>query len=190
MITINHKAPRELTMAEIEALLYSARLSGRQDLLLVALPLDSGLRLREIADLRAAAFQGGGLLVDGKRGRRWVPLSYGVARGLESLAQGEDVIWRSPSGDPMSAGALGSAYRRLFDQAGIQGACLGAYTLRRTFAARFIGKGGDPTHLARIMGYRDAPSAIKMGFAGSRDIADAHAEFSPLSELDFDPDWV
>ena len=190
MSTLNTRPPRVLTIAEIEALLDAARLSGRQDLLLVALPLDSGLRPREIAELRAAAFQGDGLLVEGKRGLRWVPVSYGVARGLESLAKGEDVIWRSRGGDPMSAGALRSAYRRLFDQAGIQGAGLGGYTLRRTFAARFIEKGGNPTCLSHIMGYRDAHSAIKMGIVSYRDIASAHAEFSPLSELDFDPDWV
>ena len=144
----------------------------------------------EIANLRSSSISGGLLLVDGKRGRRPVPVSYQVARGLENLAQGGDFIWRNRYGNPISAGTLPLAYRGIFEQAGIQGARPGAYTLRLTFAVRFIEAGGDPLDLMHILGRRDLNSAIKMGIASYRAIASAHAEFSPLSALEFDPDWA
>ena len=42
MNTLNTRPTRGLTMAEIEALLDAARASGPRDLMLVALPLDTG----------------------------------------------------------------------------------------------------------------------------------------------------
>ena len=150
----NNERRRYLTQGEIADLVREARASGHRDYLLVALSLDTGLPLGEVARLRGSSLLGDQLLVEGKRGLRYVPVSEEIARGLESLAQGDDGIWRGRSGGPMTAAALGGVYRRLFHRAGIQGARAGVTTLRHTFALEYIRHGGSPLTLMHRLGHR------------------------------------
>ena len=132
--------PRILTLEELRALVEA---SGPGDHLLVMTALDTGLRINEIANLRASSILNNQLLVDGKTGLRRVPVSAEIARGLIAIAQGGQVIWKNRRGEPMKTDAVGARIRRLFDHAGISGPGSGPHTLRRTFAAWFIRNGGN-----------------------------------------------
>ena len=190
MTISDRKTPRVLTKEEVEQLLEAARASGTRDHLLVALPLEAGLRLHEIANLRAASIQGDELLVEGKTGQRWTPVSDWVARGLETLAQRGDVIWQNQRGEPMTVDGLNLVYRRLFDRAGISAPRRGASVLRHTFATRFIKAGGNVAPLRHIMGHARLETTMRFVDLTDQDTVEEHGKFSPLASLEFDPDWL
>ena len=87
MSTANRQLPRNLTKGEIKALLEAARASGIRDTMLVAVVLDTGLSLQEVASLRASSIKVDRLLVEGETGRRWTPVSEPMAAGVEAIAK-------------------------------------------------------------------------------------------------------
>ena len=189
MSTANLRLPRILTKGELERLLETARAPGTRDIMLVALVLDTGLRVGEVASLRASSIGVDRLLVEGKAGRRRTPVSEPVARGLEALEQGGDVIWRGSNGQPMKVNSLRRAYARLFDRAGIQGRGPAALTLRHTFAARYIEAGGSVVDVQFIMGYAQATATLRFLDVPHHHIWGKHRDLSPLLSLDFAPEW-
>ncbi len=178
-----------LTGEETGRLLQAAAESGPRDHLVVALALDTGLRVCEIANLRASSLVGKRLSVESKFGRRSVPVSQSVACGLVALADGDDVIWKNRFGSPMSAGGLAALLRRLFHRAGISGPDRGPRILRSTFACRYIEAGGSVAAVSRILTGRRwyNPALWFITAKESRRDLEKHPQFSPLASLGFNP---
>ena len=161
---------------EISALLETADASTEQNFLLMALPLDTGLRIDEIANLRADSIRDDWLDVSGKIGDHSVPVTPRLGAWLQSLADENGVIWQNRRGEPMTTDALRRVYRRLFDWAGISGTPRSAATLRSTFAIKFLQAGGNKEALVEIMGHSLVSGGMKMTY---RDVANAPPEILP-----------
>ena len=116
-----------------------------------ALPLDTGIRLGELACLRWPEVGPASLAVKGKTGPRVVPVSSPVREMLTGLGD-EAHIWVSRNG-PMTRVATQSAIRRLFGRAGLTGPKLGPHTVRHTFGTHYIANGGNIFSLKEIMGH-------------------------------------
>ena len=187
MSTANRQLPRNLTKGEIKALLEAARASGIRDTMLVAVVLDTGLSLQEVASLRASSIKVDRLLVEGETGRRWTPVSEPMAAELEAIAKGGDVIWQDKNGQPMTVDALRRVLARLFDQAGIKDRGPAEQILRDTFAVRYIWAGGSFVDLQYIMGCANITADMRFLHAPHRQMWEKHQDLSPLLWLDDGP---
>ena len=109
---VRRKFPRTLEPGEITRLL--AYPHSQRDLALVALPLDTGARVGEIANLRWPDVKAGLLRVDGKSGERPIPLSPRVQQLLVGLGDTEH-IWLGRYG-PLTLHGVKLATRRALGQ--------------------------------------------------------------------------
>ena len=122
-----------------------------QERAMIALLLDTGIRLGELAGLRWADIGSQSLRVSGKTGPRVVPVSPSVREMLDGLGDSEH-IWVSRRG-PMSRSAVQMVVNRIFPRAGLTGPKLGPHVLRHTFATHYVAHGGSLAHLQRILGH-------------------------------------
>ena len=168
--------PRVLTAAELDRL-WDAPATPREQAL-IALTLDNGLRIGEVATMHRPAIDVKSCLVDGKTGPRRVPLSPQVRELLMQVGDG-DHLWVGKRG-PMTTWGVNQIYRRLFARAGIKGRKVGPHTLRHTFATAYYRSGGKLPQLQEIMGHADLKTTmIYVHLAGS-DVDDDHAIHSPV----------
>ena len=142
----NH-LPRDLSPAQVQALLDAC--NSQRSRLLVLVPLDTGLRLSEVAAMRKDDL-GEAIRVSGKGSKvRYVPISPRLVDELCDIGD-QRYIWTVETGKPLSAGGVKTAYKRIFARAGVRG---GAHSLRHTFATEYLRAGGDLYRLSRIMGH-------------------------------------
>jgi len=173
--------PRVLTEIEIERLFDAA--CSRRDRALLAIPLDNGLRVGEIANLTWADIGPDYIVAEGKTGRRVVPLGEEVRRSLIGLGDGHH-IWLGRKG-PLTVEGVKQIYRRLFQEAGIRGRKTGCHTLRHTFATLYLKHGGNIRMLQEIMGHQDLRTTTLYLHLAGVDVAVDHAKFSPIRTLGF-----
>ena len=168
--------PRVLSDAEFDNILDAAQ--SKRDLALVALPLDNGVRLGEIAALRYQDVRETTITVDGKVGQRVVPVSEQVRDLLLSLGDGE-YVWFGRRG-PMTHSGIQLAIRRVMSRAGIIPPKSGPHLLRHTFAVRYLMNGGDVFSLQRIMGHSSVQSTMIYVHMSAWHLSRQHRQFSPL----------
>lgn len=129
--------PRYYTREEIALIEGAARTDIERAL--IALILDNGLRIGEVASLLKSRIKDGGVMVKGKRGWRRVPVSPEVIAMLKGLGKG-NVIWMGKNG-PLKAGGLARICRGVIERAGITGEGRGPHTLRHSFATWYLKRG-------------------------------------------------
>lgn len=171
--------PRVLTRYEVGCLLDAAE--SRRDRALIQLPLDNGLRVGEIASLRWPGIGLDYAEVDGKTGKRRVPLSPSTKRLLLGLGDGEHV-WTGRFG-PLTRNGVQKVYRDLFAAAGLVGPKLGPHTLRHTFGTWYIRGGGNVKMLQEILGHSRLETTMLYIHLAGVDVAADHARHSPLRSL-------
>jgi site-specific recombinase XerD len=171
--------PRVLTPDELQNLWLSAE-PGR-DQTLLAIALDGGLRVGEIATLRRYNLGQTSAHVDGKTGQRVVPLSRPVLKLLAEVGRG-DHLWLGRRG-PLTTEGLKQAYRRMFADAGITGRKTGPHTLRHTFGTMYVRSGGNLRVLQEIMGHKNLETTMLYVHLAGRDVAADHARHSPVHTL-------
>ena len=173
--------PRTLTDEELARLLEAPR--SRRDTALLAVPLDTGIRVGELASLRRSRIRPRSLVVSGKVGDRAVPISPHVHELLSELGEGESV-WVGRRG-PMTAPGISLTIRRLLYQAGIMPPKAGPHTLRHTFALRYIMRGGDVFSLQRILGHRSVETTMIYVNMSADHLVAQHSRYSPMAEHHF-----
>ena len=111
-----------------------------------------------------------------------MPISQPIRDMLVPL--GDDTyFWLSQYGGPLSYWGIRNAFRRVFQQAGLQGPKLGPHILRHTFATEYCRSGGNIRALQTIMGHeRLATTMIYVHLAG-QDVRADHAAHSPVQTL-------
>lgn len=171
--------PKDLTPNQVHELLEHGCRS-RRDRLLVILPLDTGLRLAEIAGLQKTNISPEVIRVLGKgRKTREVPLSQEVLHELMFLGN-PDTPWTDRSRRPLSLNGIKTAYRRLFARAGVDA---GVHSLRHTFATMYLRRHGDLYRLSRILGHSDVKTtAIYLNLV-HEDLVDEHRRVSPALQF-------
>lgn len=178
---VRHQAPpRILRPDQIKLLLHHGRRSAR-DTLLVLLPLDTGLRLAEIANLNKRDISPDLIRVTGKgRKVREVPLSREILHDL-LLSGTVHHPWVSRrTGQPLTRWGVQLAYRRIFARAGVPG---GPHSLRHTFATMYLRRGGDLEHLRRILGHANLATTMIYLHLVTDDLIVVHRDVSPVHQF-------
>ena len=170
---------RVLTRQEVMQLLNIAL--TRRDRALVLVIMDCGLRLGEVVGLRHDDIRDGWLTVDGKTGARQVPVSPGVAAELDAMAAGS-YLWHR-DGEELGFDGIKTAYRRLFQRAGIVGPKVGPHTLRHTFATMYLRAGGGVRQLQSILGHSKLETTMIYVHLAGIDVLEDHARYSPVRTL-------
>jgi len=174
------KLPRVLTVDELSAVV-DACVDARERAL-VALVMDTGLRVGEIANLTKGDVGSDYLRVTGKVGDRQVPVSPQVRELL--LRLGEDrCIWVGRVGRLTDEG-LKQVFSRLFTRAGLIGRKLGGpHVLRHTFGTFYIRAGGNVSVLQIILGHEDLATTMIYVHLAAGDVVADHAQHSPIRSL-------
>jgi site-specific recombinase XerD len=184
-----------LGSVELERLLAVA---SRRDRLIIALLLDTGLRLSELAGLRVGDLLPDGYLrVRGKGGKeRLVPLgTVTEARLPDYLAHGRprpvgrdvDHIFLARDGRPLSPVAIQHALRRLGRRAGLTGVRTNPHTFRHTFAKLYLLNRGDLFSLQRILGHTTLDMVRRYVNLDTGEVKRQHAQASPVDRLAIGP---
>lgn len=172
--------PRILTAVEIDALWEACE--TRREQAMVAIVLDNGIRVGEVANLRWPDVGPDYLVVHGKVGDRQVPVSPEVKRLLLGLGDGFH-LWLGTKG-PMTYSGVQNSYRLLMARAGLFSRQNGAHTLRHTFATRYLMNGGNVRILQEILGHTSLATTMIYVHLAGRDVKADHALHSPAHSLD------
>ncbi len=166
---------------------------GLRDRAMMALMLDSGLRVSEVLSAEANRIDwiSCALTVMGKgRKERTVPFSSRTGQVLLEYARERA---KRPTLDPQFF--LGRTGRRLErtkvrklvvrygKAAAIEGVRVSPHTLRHTFAVMYVRNGGDSFSLQEILGHSTLEMTRRYVHLARRDVAEQHRKFSPLMHL-------
>ena len=176
---VRPKFPRTLSVDEITELLYAA--ASPRDLALVAVLLDTGASVGEVAGLKRADLSCEGIQIFGKTGARFVPMSPDLLDSLGDIGD-ENHIWIGARG-PLTVHGLSLAVRRTMYKARLTPPKSGPHTLRHTFALRFIRKGGSLPVLQRLLGHATVQSTMIYAKMSDRDLIEQHRQYSPTRGL-------
>ena len=174
------KLPKTLKLAEVEAILRSARESGRtpdeatRNTCLIELIYATGMRVSELVELPVAAARGAPamILVRGKGGKeRMVPLSPPAKQALadwlclrDAAEEAAAAKGKKPSKFLFPGrGAAGHMTRQQFfvllksiaTHAGLDPASVTPHTLRHAFATHLLAGGADLRVIQRLLGHAD-----------------------------------
>ncbi len=178
-------SPRVLSPLEIESLWSVC--NNQRDRALVAVFLDTGLRVGEISGIRWRDIGAGHIDISGKVGDGRVPINPEIRRLMLGLGDG-DHIWIGRFG-PLGTAGIITIIRGLFDRAGITDRKNGPHTLRHTFATRYIINGGNVVALQQILGHTNLATTMRYVHLAGRDVQEDHAVhsliFDPEIHLDF-----
>ena len=172
--------PRVLSTPEIEAVWKAC--DTERDRAMVALVLDTGLRLGEIAAMEKRHLLDGVLRVDGKVGQRQVPVTPQVKDML--LRLGDDVSFWIGRRRRLTISGVQQAYKRILRRAGLTGPKLsGPHCLRHTFGTEYVAAGGNVRVLQAIMGHERLETTMVYVTLAGQAVARDHAQYSPFRQL-------
>ena len=180
---------RVLSQDEVRRLL--ATCSGRsredrRDLAILALMLDTGLRLSEVARLSIDDFGADNTLHVFGKGRKWRTVALGrtsataVRRWLRILPGDADTLWAGKKG-PLTPTGIRTLVKRRGREAGLQ---VHPHQLRHTFVDNWLRNGGSEVDLARLCGWTSTRMAERYAQhrADERAVT-AHQSVAPLDSL-------
>lgn len=166
---------------------------GLRDRAMMALMLDSGLRISEVLSLEAARVDwvNCAAVVMGKgRKERSVPFSARTAQALLEYARERSQrrvqaaqFFLGRTGKPICRSKMRKLIVRYGRQAGIEGVRLSPHTLRHTFAVLYVRNGGDSFSLQEILGHSTLEMTRQYVNLARRDVAAQHRKFSPMEAL-------
>ncbi len=171
--------PRTLNTDETRQLLSCADTS--RDYAILAVLLDTGIRVGELASMTRETTRSDGIRVSGKTGDRIVPISPEVLTLVERQGD-QGVVWIGLRG-PMTVSGLQNIVRRCMRRAGFLPPKLGPHTLRHTFGMQYILNGGDVFSLQRIMGHTKIETTMIYVNMSNALVARQHRKFSPMRNL-------
>ena len=173
--------PRYYTREEIDRI--AAAVLTDIERAVIALILDNGLRIGEVASLLKSRIKDDCVMVRGKRGWRRVPVSPEVIGMLKALGKGKgNVIWNGRNGR-LNASALAQICRNVIVRAGITGEGRGPHTLRHSFATWYLKRGGHLLKLKEILGHKHLKQTLVYLHLSGADVDEDHAQFSPFRQL-------
>jgi len=166
------------------------RYLGIRNKAIISLFVATGLRLRELAEIRLSQLDPRlqEVQVVGKGAKlRVVPINGEARKALKGYLQvrpvGGDELWKTDDGQPMAVRSVKIMITRLKRRAGINGGG-GAHRFRHYFATRYLEAGGDLNTLRLLLGHSTLAMVLKYsGFVDVRKALTTHEQFSPLDRL-------
>ena len=176
--TVPRKLPRYLTPKELGLLLEYPSHSCRDKALLYFLA-DTGVRAGEAASLSCENVFDGWVIVTGKSGQRFIPLSPITQAMLAEVAPMTGPVWRGSRG-PLTSGGIQKLVKRRMKAAGLQGRKLGPHLLRHTFATLWT---GEEIVLQNVMGHSTLHMTTKYRQLRPSHVRSQHEAHSPLKDI-------
>jgi len=189
--TAKKKTPRFLTIAELRRVMAVTTAPYHRALLLTL--IDTGVRIGELVERTKDHIRGELLLVDGKEGERFVPLSPEVRAYLQALPthylfpsrkpDAHAPFRRDPVDVPLTRSGLQQTAQGAIKRAGITGPKHGPHVLRHSFGVHFLAQGGDAITLARILGHSTIAMTMRYAALSMDQVSAKHRLYSPLRSL-------
>ena len=166
---------------------------GRRDYAILAIMLDSGLRVSEVVGITLdnVNLSQGSIRVTGKGGKdRIVPIGQFVTSLLQHYidferpklnGKGRGNLFLSQSGNPVTSNALKLMFSRLAKKSGVTR--LHAHLCRHTFAVNYLLNGGDIFTLKEILGHTTLEMVNHYLHFTRVQINDQHRKYSPMDKL-------
>jgi len=170
------KFPRVFSQRELQ-IIWAACVTPR-DRAMVAVFLDTGVRLGELAGLTWSDVGRGILTLRGKVGSRTVPISRDTQQLLVGLGDAEH-LWTGPAG-PLGREGVKTAVRRLLRRAGIRPPKAGPHTFRHTCGTELYRASRDIHYVQRILGHRQLTSTLIYVHMVDEDLVARHEEHTVL----------
>ena len=177
---VRRRFPRTLAVGELKQLFDAAQ--NRRDRAIIAVLLDSGMRVAELASLKWEKVSKAGVEIHGKTGSRFVPLSSQSQQLMAGLGDGHH-IWIGHRG-PLTVDGVQQVVRRVMYRAKILPPKAGPHVLRHTFGRMYVLNGGDVFSLQRLMGHATIKSTMIYVHMTNRDLIEQHRRYNPLRSLD------
>ena len=179
-----------LTSPQVRALLATCcgkDTDSRRDYALIAIMLDTGLRLSEIARLSIDDVSEDATLRVFGKGRKWRTVALGTT---SATALSRWTRLRSPDSTSLWSGRKGAlsteGIRKVVQRRGLQaGFHLHPHMLRHTFVDQWLRNGGNEVDLSRLAGWTPGsgmPSRYAQNRAAERALT-AHKTIAPLDRL-------
>ena len=176
---LRQKIPRLLQPDELYRLLTHEAHPDRERALLFFLA-DSGARIGEAAGLRVEDLRDGFVILGGKTGQRFAPLSNKVRQMVLELPRGRSSFaWIGRCG-PLGQSALVHLVIAAFRRAGFIGRRYSAHALRHTFGTMWE---GDEIVLQQILGHKKLAMVQRYRQYRLGRAIRQHEVYSPLSQL-------
>ncbi len=169
--------------------------TGARDLAIIALLLDSGIRLGELLSIRNCDLdlKAGRCTVRGKTGRR-VAVFGPIGRAAisqyyqhpyhplqhNSAATSTDAFWVTVDGMPLTFYGCQSLIRRIKQESGVN---FHAHQLRHTFATTMIGQGMNLYDLKGLMGHTDIKTTQIYLHDNADRLSEVYRPHSPLNAI-------
>ena len=179
---MRRKLPRVLSSSEVKHLLRCT--DGEREYAILAVLLDTGMRVGELASMTRDKVGPDGILVSGKTGDRVVPINQNVLDLLDKQGD-ERGIWIGCQGR-LTGWGLQQIVRRTMRRAGFKPPKIGPHTLRHTFGVQYIINGGDMFSLQRIMGHQRLSTTMVYVAMSTELVARQHAKFSPMANVEWE----
>ena len=176
---LRRRFPRTLTLSEVKNLFRAG--SDSRDRALIALLLDTGMRVGEVAGLCWPMVFPYGVEIHGKTGSRFLPISQKSKQLMEGLGDGYH-IWTGRMG-PLTVAGIQQVVRRAMYRARILPPKAGPHTLRHTFGRMYVMNGGDVFSLQRLLGHSNLTSTMIYVHMSNQDLIEQHRRYSPLQSV-------
>jgi integrase/recombinase XerC/integrase/recombinase XerD len=166
---------------------------GVRNYAITLLFLDSGIRLRELLNLKISDidFAVGQFKVLGKGAKeRIVPMGMTARRAVirylehfrpQPVNPQESKLFLTVAGDPITVESVEQMIRRLAKRSGVPR--LHPHLLRHSFAVRYLVNGGDVFTLQKILGHTTLEMTRKYVTLASGDVKEKHRQYSPIDNL-------
>jgi len=189
--TAKKKIPRFLTIDELRRVMSMTEAPYQRALLLTL--IDTGVRIGELVERTKDHIRGDLLLVDGKEGERFVPISPEVRGYLQALPTHHLFPSRKPGCHagtsltpvdvPLTRSGLQQVAQRVIKRARVTGPKHGPHVLRHSFGVHFLAQGGDAITLSRILGHSTVAMSMRYAALSMDQVSVKHRLYSPLRGL-------
>ncbi|RAU96779.1 tyrosine-type recombinase/integrase [Paenibacillus sp. YN15] len=194
LIRQRKKAVPTFTTAQVHILLAQPdekTFVGVRDKTIMMLMLETGVRLRELADIKTGdiEWRNGVILIEGKNGKdRFVPFQSTMRQQLGKYLSlrgnlGHDTLFVTIDNTPITRRQVQEQIQFYGARGGIQGVRCSPHTFRHTFAKMSVQNGADVFALQAVLGHATLEQVRTYVNLFSSEVRDKHRKFSPLEKL-------
>lgn len=188
---------QSLTPAEVKVLFNTiddSTFVGFRDKTMLLVLLDTMVRISELLQMKRTNVdvRNGSIKLEAQgtktKSSRVVPLSTKTLKFVQDYLSesddfGEDLLFLTYDGRPLTSNTWRKRLTEYGEQAGIKNKRVSPHTFRHTGALLYIMNGGDPFSLQNILGHSDMSMVRKYIQMTNTDVKTQHNHYSPLKGL-------